>query len=134
MANLYEMKLSRGHYDVRGKSFYDWVTTTPWYSTNGVSASAATPNAIQAVEDVIIGGQRTLPSYVTNHDCGSWEGGRCRATTYFVLDGTRVATSTDNLSQLVPKESKAGSAWGEENTFYCVVRTGRNGYGDIFLY
>lgn len=134
MVNLYEAKVRGDAKDARGKTLYEWATTTQWYATrtHNVDPSRATPNSITAVKEVIINGHRTLPKKVINFDCGPWNG--CQDTTYFVIQGKKVPPTAENIRALNPGVSKIGAKWGNESTFWCVVTEGTNKYGDIFKY
>lgn len=65
MCNLYEYRVWCNSSDVRGKTFYEWVSTTSWYG--GRTSTTSTSKEIQAVQDCIVNGQRTLPLYVDEY-------------------------------------------------------------------
>ena len=68
MANLYELHGS-GY-----PTLYDYVLNSGWFgpSSSILSAIASNPpsqDVIDAVKDVLVNGNRTLPLYVDEHDC-----------------------------------------------------------------
>ena len=63
MANLFELK---GH--KKNPSLYYYVTHH-WFASKTAPVSDATKEAIAVVKTVLVNGRRTLPLYVTEHDC-----------------------------------------------------------------
>lgn len=65
MANLYEYKTWGGY---THSSFYDYITTTGWYAERTRTWTYYNDIALQAVNDCIVNGNRTLPLYIDEFD------------------------------------------------------------------
>ena len=125
MANLYELKGSNY------SSVYDYVVNGGWFGPpERVKAAMAsnTPSqeVIDAVKDVLVNGNRTLPLYVDEHDC--WDcnssnicssgikGDICSLTT----DGTTTTSLSNikNRSSYIKDKTLINNVYGAKYTFY----------------
>lgn len=108
MANLYEYKKWTGSSCVDTESFYQYITASATYNKTEYNA-----NALKAVEDVIINGNRTLPPYVMEFD-------------WFIVN----PLSSDKYIQ---GQTNVNNVYGGSGIFWCMSKTT---YGDanIFFY
>ena len=71
MANLYELLSTRSSY--YGNGLYNYVRNGGWFSNS--KSKMDNPNCpdayLNAVRDVLVNGNRTLPFYINQHDCMS---------------------------------------------------------------
>lgn len=124
MCNNYEM-----HYSKEYGSLYAAVMTSGWYGNVGMNVAAAkqyNPSAteLNAVEEVICKGKRTLPKNIDEYDCLS-----------------DIKTAVNNGKKFDPKNRslyKKGvtvitNVYGSTYTFYCFP-DGANGTTDVFGY
>jgi len=119
MANQLETSPARQKtYGTSGTALYNWVRNGKWfyrseyYMDNGTVAS----KYIEAVRDVLIKGNRTLPQYVDEHDCfsdiKSISTGNIKDRSAYIKNKTVV-------------KNKMGSTW----TFYCFPSSGSDPFG-----
>ena len=67
MANLYELKTSGAK---TGSGLYNYVRNSGWFSNAAKHMDWGCPNDyLNAVRDVLVNGNRTLPFYINEHDC-----------------------------------------------------------------
>jgi hypothetical protein len=120
MANLYEIKKYNNSSCVSSRSFYEYITAPVcrgccgWYACYSASSST-NANALKAVEDVIINGNRTLPLYIDEFDMYPGE----------------------ISPKLQPSEYKQGETvisgdYGGHGKFWCVTPSGNS--GNLFYY
>lgn len=68
MANLYELLSPSSK--LYGKGLYNYVRNGGWFSSAARHMSEGCPNDyLNAVRDVLVNGNRTLPLYINEHDC-----------------------------------------------------------------
>lgn len=119
MANLYEYGRYRGAGCTTSKSFYNYITSPVcssccgWYAT--YKETTYNNLALQAVEDCIINGKRTLPLYIDEFD---------------MFPG-------DIISPLAFGQYKQGSSsikgrWGGSGKFWCITKHGSD--ANLFYY
>ena len=119
MANQLETSPARQKkYGTTGTALYNWVRNGKWfyrseyYMDNGSVAS----KYVEAVRDVLVNGNRTLPQYIDEHDCfndiKSISTGNVRDKAAYIKNKTVV-------------KNKMGSTW----TFYCFPSSGSDPFG-----
>lgn len=116
MANLYEYKKWANHKDVKG-SFFETISTTPWYSSGTRSDTYYNDMALQAVEECIVNGHRTLPLYINEFD---WYPGDV-VNPLGVDDYVRDITNVRNV-------------YGASGTFWCMSQNSRKTDANIYFY
>ena len=120
MANLYEYMKYLNNSCVRNRTFYEYITLQAcdgccgWYGTWN-KAPSSNANALKAVEDCIVNGNRTLPHFVDEFD--GYPG--------------------DVSPKLQPNEYQQGvtkitGKYGGSGKFWCA--TPYNNYGNLFYY
>lgn len=120
MGNLYEVRKFNGKTDA---SFYDYISTTTWYSYGTRTAKydpAVMSNAYRAVEEVLVGGNRILPLYIDSFDL-------------FPKD---IVNSMDK-KKYVQGETKYQNIYGTSNDakiFWCFNLNSKKTSGNIFGY
>ena len=68
MANLYELLPSSSKF--YNKGLYNYVLNSGWFASAQAHASrGCSGNYLNAVRDVLVNGNRTLPLYINEHDC-----------------------------------------------------------------
>jgi len=79
MANRYELLTEDSKY--YNKGLYNYVRNSGWFHNAATHMEeGCKPEYLEAVRDVLVNGNRTLPLYVNEHDCfdcNYHEGGRC---------------------------------------------------------
>ena len=115
MANLYEKRKYQGN--VGGKSLYEYITTCGWYASadNPPSTNAT---ALQAVEDVLVNGNRTLPLYIDEFDM-------------YPGDIVGAHSMSDSNSYQVGV-TKIANIYGSSGTYYCITKSGYD--ANIFFF
>lgn len=116
MANLYEL---RKYYSYTGgKSMFEYITTCGWYATARIRFSSSYDSSLakQAVEDVLVNGNRTLPLYIDEFDM-------------FPGDIVGALNSSDYKSGITPIKN----VYGSSGTYYCIT-TASSGDSNIFFY
>lgn len=70
MANLFE-KDSKKNYGEGGNGLYNYVRTSSWFANAAkhMDTGTYTPEILWAVKNVLVNGNRTMPSNVVEHDC-----------------------------------------------------------------
>lgn len=119
MANLLETSTSRQQkYGKDGNGLVNWVRNGGWFYRASYFMDNGTVGSkyIEAVRDVLVNGNRTLPQYIDEHDCFS--------------DIKTISTgSIRDRSCYVPNitvvKNKMGSTW----TFYCFPSSGSDPFG-----
>lgn len=67
MANLYELRISSNG---SGSGLYNYVRNGGWFAHAAEHMEEGCPNDyLNAVRDVLVNGNRTLPFYIDEHDC-----------------------------------------------------------------
>ncbi|MBR3660972.1 MAG: hypothetical protein IKN63_03605 [Bacilli bacterium] len=76
MANRYELLKSSSKY--YGKGLYNYVRNSGWFAHAAKHMSQGCPSDyLQAVRDVLVNGNRTMPLYVDEHDCFNCNSKKC---------------------------------------------------------
>ena len=119
MANLLETSDSRKNkYGTDGAGLVNWVRNGGWFyrAAHFMDNGTAGSKYIEAVRDVLVNGNRTLPQYVDEHDCfsdiKSISTGEIRDRSAYLKDVTVV-------------RNKMGSTW----TFFCFPASGSDPFG-----
>ena len=118
MANLYEIN---SYYDsdcTRNRTFYEYITNTGkcgWYASAD-NASSSDTRALQAVEDVLINGNRTIPLYIDEFD---------------MFPGDIIGAYSDSSAYQVGV-SKLRNKYGGVGTYYCITESSYD--ANIFFY
>ena len=78
MANLFE-RASKSKYGEGGTGLYNYVRTSGWFAhaADHMDHGSYTPEILAAVQDVLVNGNRTLPTNVVEHDCWFCNSKRC---------------------------------------------------------
>ena len=113
MANLYEYKKAHG---TTTKSFYDYITTTTWYASGTRVATTVDATALQAVQDCIIDGKRTLPSNIIEFD---------------MFPGDIV--NPKGVNDYEQGKTHVDNKYGASGTFWCMSRDENTGDANIFF-
>lgn len=119
MANLLETSPSRqAKYGKDGNGLYNFVRNGGWfyraaYFMDGPKVGA---KYVEAVKDVLVNGNRTLPQYVDEHDCFS---------DILSISTGSVRNRSDYLSGVTIIKNKMGSTY----TFYCFPASGSDPFG-----
>ena len=69
MANLFELSGGEAKYGTGAEGLLNYVRTSGWFGSDVDNATPASQEISDAVQKVLISGQRTLPLYVNEHDC-----------------------------------------------------------------
>ena len=121
MANLYEINTFNNATCTKGKTFYEYITlpvgSCGWYATYD-SAPSTNANALKAVEDVLINGNRTLPLYIDEFD---WYPND-------ILGASSISDSNSYTAGVTKLENKYGS----KGTYYCITKASHD--ANIFFY
>ncbi|MBQ3436502.1 MBL fold metallo-hydrolase, partial [Candidatus Saccharibacteria bacterium] len=137
IVNLYEYQHATNHSQARG-SFWDWFKRTSWYSTSysGLNLSRVTQKGIDAVKDVIVNGNRTLPARVVGHDTLEFQypGYQYNITGFYTEGGQWRSLTASTSSQLIPGKTELTRRGASNKTFWCIIKYGNNKYGDPFTY
>ena len=120
MANLYEINSYNDSNCTRNRSFYEYITDTGqcgWYASAD-NPSSTNADALRAVEDVIINGNRTLPLYIDEFD---------------MFPGDIVgASSISDSNSYQPGVTKISNKYGSSGTYYCITKSGSG--ANIYFY
>ncbi len=129
MANLFESKSDkyRKKFGTGGKGLYNYVLNSGWFSNTKKylnNYSKLKQSSIDAVRDVLVGGNRTLPPYVTNHyfrNCygvcfNNIKGDICK----LVLDGNTYETINDIMNNSLYRKDKTQiySRYGKGRSYW----------------
>ncbi len=121
MANLYEINSYNDSNCTRNRTFYEYITlptgSCGWYATYD-KAPTTDADALKAVEDVIINGNRTLPLYINEFD---WFPGD--------ING---ASSISDSNSYTPGSTKISNIYGSTGTYYCITASGND--ANIYFY
>lgn len=118
MANLYEIRKHNGY--THGQSLFSYITTCGWYATQRIIYNSRYDDAKaqQAVRDVLVDGNRTLPLYIDEFD---WFPGDIRG-----------ASSASDADSYKPGVTKLYNVYGASGTYFCITKT--SGDANIFFY
>ena len=121
MANLYEINLFNNSSCTKGKTFYEYITSPVgscgWYATYN-AAPTTNANALKAVEDVLINGNRTLPLYIDEFD-------------WYPNDILGASSLSDSNSYKVGV-TKLENKYDSKGTYYCITKASHD--ANIFFY
>ena len=119
MANLLETSKSRQNkYGTDAAGLYNWVREGGWFSRAAyyMDNGSAAKKHIDAVRDVLVEGNRTLPQYVDEHDCFS--------------DINSISTgSIKNRADYIPNKTVIKNRYGSTYTFFCFPASGSDPFG-----
>ncbi len=116
-----EASLIANRYELFGKKFgniADYVKDSGWWNT-GVSFATPSASVMEAVKDVLLNGNRTLPPYVDEHDCIS-----CGFNSYdikkIVTNGEVITNKSElkNHNNYVQDQTVIYNRYGSIYTFY----------------
>lgn len=124
MANLYEIREYYGY--TKGRNIHDYITTCGWYgkwplvSSRIYNPKNDNEKAKQAVIDVLVNGNRTLPLYIDEYD-------------WFPNDivGARSLFEYQNYT---PGVTQLANVYGATGTYYCATIDANVRDGNIFFY
>ena len=119
MANLLETSESRQKkYGTNGAGLYNWVRYGGWFykAAYFMDEGSASDKQIEAVRDVLVNGNRTLPQYIDEHDCFS---------DIKTISTGEVRNRSDYIKNVTIVKNKMGSTW----TFYCFPASGSDPFG-----
>ena len=119
MANLLETSSSRqAKYGTDGNGLYKWVREGGWFyrAAYFMDGSKVGSKYVEAVKDVLVNGNRTLPQYVDEHDCFS--------------DILSISTgSIRNRADYITGETIIKNKMGSTYTFYSFPALGSDPFG-----
>lgn len=119
MANLLETSPARQKkYGTGADGLYNWVRNGPWFSraAHWMDYGHASEKAIDAVRDVLVNGNRTLPQYVDEHDC--------------ISDILSISTgSKSDRSDYIKNKTIIKNCYGSTYTFWCFPAPGCDPFG-----
>ena len=134
IVNLYENKKPNEAHTT--ENFWKWFKVTRWYSTkfSGLREGKAEERGIIAVRDVIVNGNRTLPSNVAGHDTldFNYPGHTYNITGFYDSNGTKHKLEKSNVDQLIPGTTILTRKDASNKTFWCILRYENNKFGDPF--
>ena len=112
MANLYELRKHYGY--TNGKNIHKYITTCGWYATddNIYNSNYDSALAQQAVKDVLVNGNRTLPLYIDEFDMYPGD----------ILGNP----SMEDYRSYRPGVTMIRGRWGGEGKYFCTTRSGRS--------
>lgn len=118
MANLYESKKWSGAISAK-TSFYDYITTTEWYSINTRNRkykASKMSYIIPVIDDILVNGRRTIPLYVDEFDL-------------FPND----IRNAKNVGSYVKGKTLYNNKYGAKNvTFWCFSLNSNGNSGNIY--
>ena len=119
MANLYEYRKSNNA--TKGQSLYQYITTCGWYATARANVrlnpSYNDARAQQAVKDVLVNGNRTLPLYIDEFD---------------MFPGDILGASMNDAASYQAGVTRLNNRYGSSGTYFCITRSGSD--ANIFFY
>ena len=124
MANLFELSGGEAKYGTGAAGLLNYVRTSGWFGpASGVDdATPASQEISDAVQKVLVSGQRTLPLYVNEHDC--WF---CNVQDYCsngnmgdicTVGGNSGKSYITNRSNYVKDKTVIVNVYGSTYTFY----------------
>lgn len=119
MANLLETSPSRqAKYGMDGSGLYNFVRNGGWFykAAHFMDGSKVGAKYVEAVKDVLVNGNRTLPQYVDEHDCFS---------DILSISTGSIRNRSDYISGVTIIKNKMGSTY----TFYCFPASGSDPFG-----
>lgn len=119
MANLLETSVRRQEkYGTDGNGLYNYVRNGGWFyrAAHFMDGPKVASKYVEAVRDVLVNGNRTLPQYVDEHDCFS---------DILSISTGSIRNRADYLSGVTIIKNKMGSTY----TFYCFPASGSDPFG-----
>lgn len=119
MANLLETSKSRQNkYGTDGTALYNWVREGGWFykAAYFMDNTSVGSKYVEAVRDVLVNGNRTLPQYIDEHDCFD--------DIKYISTGS-IRNRSDYIKDRTIVKNKMGSTW----TFYCFPSSKSDPFG-----
>lgn len=138
MANLFERK-NTTKYGTGGNGLYNYVRTGGWFAhaARNMDNGTYTPEILAAVRDVLVNGNRTLPTKVVEHDCWFCNKGKycsngnkgdiCKIVTNGVTYTSESAIR--NRNNYIKDNTKIYSVYGATYTFYTFPASNSDPFG-----
>ena len=134
MANLYEESIS----NKSGRDYssvYDFVYNSGWFNSQTIDNHAlneVTDELFNAVKDVLVNGNRTLPLYVNEHDC--WF-----CTTHRCYNGNKgdvcyLNNGGSNLSSAAEIKNRDNYISGKTKVYTYYMRNNSDSDGKYFIF
>lgn len=141
MANLFESRYKNSAGD--GAALYNYVRTGRWFAhaADHMDNGSYTPEILAAVKDVLVNGNRVMPSNVVEHDCwycnkeycdNGVQGDICK-----IVVGGKTLTSKDdikNRSNYIKDETVIYNLYGSIYKFYMFPSEYADPFGYIIGY
>jgi len=119
MANLLETSdYRKKKYGTDGTGLYNWVRNGGWFykASYFMDNTTVSNKYVEAVKDVLVDGNRTLPPYIDEHDC--------------FADIKSISTgSIRNRADYIKGETIIKNKMGSTYTFYCFPASGSDPFG-----
>lgn len=140
MANLFER--SSG-YGTGGNGLYNYVRTSGWFANAArhMDTGTYTPEILAAVKDVLVNGNRTMPTNVVEHDC--WfcnrsycSNGNSGDICKIVVNGRTLTSANDikNRNNYIKDKTVIYNMYGSIYTFYTFPSENSDPFGYITGY
>ncbi|MCI9064008.1 MAG: hypothetical protein HFJ17_05350 [Clostridia bacterium] len=137
MANLFELR-KNGEGGASG--LYNYVNNGGWFGSPGfhdIQLSRVTDELKNAVKEVLIDGNRTLPPYVDEHDCwfcnsrNTCGNGNLGDICYLEVDGTKYTDkiSIKDKNNYITDKTVIHNVYGSVYTFYAFPPSGGDPFG-----
>ena len=127
MANLYELLSNSSRY--YGTGLYNYVRNGGWFSNASRHMEQGCPSDyLNAVRDVLVNGNRTLPFYVNEHDCFNCSAAHACGS---VPKGDVCKIVTNGVTYSSINDIKNRNNYVKDNTkvyTYYTTKDGSNGY------
>ena len=142
MANKFEVQGSKyaSKYSNKADALYHYIREIGWWHAAGtyMDKRNAKPEIVEAVRDVLVNGNRTLPKYVNSHDCPNCGTNKCPSgkkgdICEVITNGVTYTSATDvaDRSKYIAHQTKVINVYGTKGaTFYSFPSTA----GDPFSY
>jgi len=140
MANLFENTSGFGS---GASGLYNYVRTSGWFSNaaSKMDSGSYTPEILAAVKDVLINGNRILPTDVVEHDCWFCNSKRCSNGNEgdickIVTNGTTMTSESDisNRNNYVQDNTVIYNVYGSIYKFYTFPSDNSDPFGYIIGY
>ena len=130
MANKFEVSGGKyaNTYSNNGDALYHYVREVGWWAFAGkyMDKRDAKPEIVEAVRDVLINGNRTLPKYVNSHDCPNCgvskkcPNGKVGDICYVITNGITFSDreGVSNRSNYISHQTTVKNVYGGTATFY----------------
>lgn len=138
MANLFE-RASKTKYGEGADGLYNYVRTSGWFANAAkhMDTGSYTAEILAAVQDVLVNGNRTLPTNVVEHDCWFCNSSLCSNGNKgdickIVVNGKTLTSASDikNRNNYIKDETVIYNKYGSVYKFY----TFPSEYSDPFGY